>query len=31
MDSFRTFFLRKAYRNVERNGDRLARVEGLLD
>ena len=31
MDSFRTFFLRKAYRNVEKNGDRLAQVEGLLD
>jgi IS5 family transposase len=31
MDSFRTFFLRKAYQNVEKNGDRLAQVEGLLD
>jgi len=31
MDSFRTFFLRKAYQNVKKNGDRLAQVEGLLD
>jgi hypothetical protein len=31
MDFFRTFFLRKAYLNVEKKGDRLAQVEGLLD
>jgi len=31
MDSFRTFFFRKAYQNVKKNGDRLADAEGLID
>jgi hypothetical protein len=31
MDFFRTFFLREVYQNVEKKGDRLAQVEGLLD
>jgi len=31
MDSFRSYVLRLAYRKVERLGDRLARVEGLID
>jgi len=31
MDSFTTFFLRKAYENVRKNGDRLAEAEALID
>jgi IS5 family transposase len=31
MDSFESYFLRKAYEKVEKNGDRLTQVEGLLD
>jgi len=31
MDRFTTFFLRKAYENVSKNGDRLAEIEPLID
>jgi IS5 family transposase len=31
MDSFTTFFLRKAYENVRKNGDRLVEVDSLID
>ena len=31
MNSFESYFLRKAYENVRKNGDRLAIVNGLID
>ena len=31
MNSFESYFLRKAYENVRKNGDRLAIVDGLID
>ena len=31
MDSFRSYMLRTAYKNVQKLGDRLARVDGLID
>jgi len=31
MTGFRTYILRKAYENVRKNGDRLARVDSLID
>jgi IS5 family transposase len=31
MTTFRTYILRKAYENVRKNGDRLARVDSLID
>ena len=31
MATFRTYMLRKAYENVRKNGDRLARVDSLID
>jgi IS5 family transposase len=31
MTTFRTYMLRKAYENVKKNGDRLARVDSLID
>jgi len=31
MNTFRTYMLRKAYENVKKNGDRLARVDPLID
>ena len=31
MDSFESYFLRKASENVRKNGDRLAIVDGLID
>ena len=31
MDTFRTYMLRKAYENVEKNGDRLAEAEKQVD
>ena len=31
MDSFRSYKLRTAYKNVQKLGDRLARVDGLID
>ena len=31
MTTFRTYMLKKAYENVKKNGDRLARVDSLID
>lgn len=31
MDTFRAYMLRKAYKNVRENGDKLADVEPLID
>jgi len=31
MVTFRTYILRKAYENVRKNGDRLARKDSLID
>ena len=31
MDSFSSYMLRQAYKRVQRLGDRLARVDGLID
>ena len=31
MTTFRTYMLKKAYENVEKNGDRLARADSLID
>jgi len=31
MTTFRTYILRKAYENVRKNGDRLAKVDSLID
>jgi len=31
MTTFRTYMLRKAYENVKKHGDRLARADSLID
>jgi ABC-type glycerol-3-phosphate transport system permease component len=31
MSTFRTYMLKKAYENVKKHGDRLARVNSLID
>ena len=31
MSTFRTYMLKKAYENVKKHGDRLARVDSLID
>jgi hypothetical protein len=31
MTTFRTYMLRKTYENVKKKGDRLARVDSLID
>jgi len=31
MDSLKAFFLRKAYKKIQKLGDRLAQIEPLID